>query len=64
MTIVTLDVSSILFNIFIQLIACDMHMTKENWVQRTTSGLEVIEFMFSSFFILELMVCLLSFGFR
>lgn len=64
MFIVTLDVMALLANVFIQLIACEMHQTDEEWVKRITESLETAGLVFSSLFILELASCLFAFGFE
>ncbi|POR38003.1 Uncharacterized protein TPAR_01798 [Tolypocladium paradoxum] len=63
MAVVTLDVAALLANVFIQLIACEMHQRDEPWVHRVTEGLESVGLLFSSLFMLELAACLFSFGF-
>ncbi|KAK2593311.1 hypothetical protein QQS21_008993 [Conoideocrella luteorostrata] len=63
MLIVTLDVMALLANIFIQLIACEMHQRDENWVQMLTKELENLGLVFSSLFMVELAACLFSYGF-
>lgn len=63
MAVVTLDVAALLANVFIQLIACEMHQRDEPWVQRLTEGLETAALLFSSLFMVELAACLFSFGF-
>ena len=64
MGIVTLDVVALLANVFIQLIACELHQSDEPWVEAVTSGLEVAALVFSSLFMIELGACLFAFGFR
>lgn len=64
MGLVTLDVAALLLNVFIKLIACEMHQAKEPWVQRINDTLEIIGLVFSSLFVLELIACLFSFGLR
>ncbi|PNY29877.1 Uncharacterized protein TCAP_00211 [Tolypocladium capitatum] len=63
MAVVTLDVAALLVNVFIQLIACEMHQRDEPWVQRVTEDLEAAGLLFSSLFMIELAACLFSFGF-
>lgn len=53
MTLVALDAAILLFNVFLQLMAYEMHQFKEPWVQRTSRGLEAIGLIFSIFFLLE-----------
>ncbi|KAL3952949.1 hypothetical protein ACCO45_012892 [Purpureocillium lilacinum] len=63
MGVVTLDVAALLANVFIQLIACEMHQRHEPWVLAVTDALETAGLVFSSLFMLELAACLFSFGF-
>ncbi|KAJ6443352.1 hydrogen voltage-gated channel 1 [Purpureocillium lavendulum] len=63
MAVVTLDVAALLANVFIQLIACEMHQRREPWVLAVTDALETAGLVFSSLFMLELAACLFSFGF-
>lgn len=63
MGVVTLDVAALLVNIFIQLIACEMHQNDERWVQDLISGIEGLGLFFSSLFMVELAACLFCFGF-
>ncbi|OAA37179.1 hydrogen voltage-gated channel 1 [Metarhizium rileyi] len=62
MFIVMLDVMALLANVFIQLIACEMHQNDEEWVKHVTGGLETTGLAFSCLFMMELAVCLFSFG--
>ncbi|KAL7938961.1 hypothetical protein V8C35DRAFT_276178 [Trichoderma chlorosporum] len=64
MGIVALDVTALLANVFIQLIACEMHQNDEPWVDQLTEGLEIAGLVFSSLFLLELVACLFAFGLR
>jgi uncharacterized membrane protein len=64
MLIVALDVMALLANVFIQLIACEMHQKNEEWVQGIILGLETAGLVFSSLFMIELAACLFSFGFE
>lgn len=64
MFVVTLDVMALLANVFIQLIACEMHQNDEEWVKRVTKGLETAGLVFSCLFMVELAACLFSFGFE
>lgn len=64
MGIVALDVAALLANVFIQLIACEMHQADEPWVQNITRGLETLGLIFSCLFMVELGACLFAFGFR
>ncbi|KAM0255470.1 hypothetical protein ACHAQJ_005697 [Trichoderma viride] len=64
MGIVALDVAALLANVFIQLIACEVHEQDEPWVQDVTEGLEIAGLVFSSLFLLELFACLFAFGLR
>lgn len=62
MAVVALDVVALLANVFIRLIACEMHQRREPWVLAVTEGLELAGLFFSSLFMLELAACLFSFG--
>ncbi|KAL6859636.1 hypothetical protein J3F83DRAFT_748450 [Trichoderma novae-zelandiae] len=62
MGVVALDVAALLANVFIQLIACEMHENDEPWVEQLTEGLEIAGLVFSSLFLLELFACLFAFG--
>ncbi|KAL7950391.1 hypothetical protein V8C42DRAFT_118465 [Trichoderma barbatum] len=64
MAIVALDVTALLANVFIQLIACEMHQNDEPWVMQLTECLEIAGLVFSSLFLLELVACLFAFGLR
>ncbi len=64
MGIVALDVTTLLANIFIQLIACEMHQADEPWVESVTTTLEVVGLVFSTAFMLELAACIFAFGWR
>ncbi|PHH61932.1 hypothetical protein CDD81_7737 [Ophiocordyceps australis] len=62
MTLVALDVATLLVNIFIQLIACKMHQNDEPWVLGVAHGLGTAGLIFSCLFLVELIVCLSAFG--
>ncbi|GAO15329.1 uncharacterized protein UV8b_04848 [Ustilaginoidea virens] len=62
MLIVALDVVALLANVFVQLVACEMHRSDEQWVKHLTGGLEVLGLVFSSLFMVELAACLFSYG--
>ncbi|KAK0389684.1 hypothetical protein NLU13_3257 [Sarocladium strictum] len=62
MSLVALDVAALLANIFIQLIACEMHQRDEPWVNVLIEYLEAVGLIISSLFIIELAACLFSFG--
>ncbi|KZZ91097.1 hydrogen voltage-gated channel 1 [Moelleriella libera RCEF 2490] len=62
MLAVTLDVMTLLANVFIKLIACEMHQNDEEWVKTVVEDLELLGLIFSSLFVLELAACLFSFG--
>lgn len=64
MSVVALDVAALPANVFIQLIACEMHQNDEPWVEQLTEGLEIAGLVFSSLFLLELFACLFAFGLR
>ncbi|KAL2213953.1 hydrogen voltage-gated channel 1 [Sarocladium strictum] len=62
MSLVALDVVALLANVFIQLIACEMHQDDEHWVQVVVSCLEAIGLTISSLFMVELVACMYSYG--
>ncbi|KAG6322917.1 hypothetical protein E4U22_007772 [Claviceps purpurea] len=62
MSIVALDVMALLANIFVQLIACEMHQNDEEWVKNLSKSLESLGLIFSTLFLVELAACLFSFG--
>ena len=62
MSLVALDVVVLLANIFVQLIACEMHQSDEHWVQLLVECLEAVGLVISSLFMIELVACLFSFG--
>lgn len=62
MTMVVLDVAAALLNVFIQLIACEMHQREEPWVEELSETLEVAGLVFSCLFMIELLASLLAFG--
>lgn len=64
MTIVVLDVVSLLANIFLQLIACEMDQLDEPWVQDWKQRLSRAGLVFSCVFMAELLACFFSFGIR
>lgn len=64
MTLVTLDVAAMLLNVFMKLIACEMHQRKEPWVEGISKGLEATGLAISCLFMVELGMCLVAFGFR
>lgn len=64
MGVVALDVAALLANVFIKLIACEMHQADEPWVLNITKGLETLGLIFSCLFMVELGACLFAFGFR
>ncbi|KAK3187015.1 hypothetical protein K4F52_004181 [Lecanicillium sp. MT-2017a] len=63
MAVVALDVTALLANVFIQLIACEMQQSDEPWVQTITRSLETLGLFFSCLFMVELGACLFAFGF-
>ncbi|KAL1872461.1 hypothetical protein VTK73DRAFT_1498 [Phialemonium thermophilum] len=59
---VSIDVASILAEILIALITCDMGRRDEPWVEPAEGGLQIVGLSFSSFFLLELLVTVWAFG--
>ncbi|KAK1750821.1 hypothetical protein QBC47DRAFT_87364 [Echria macrotheca] len=62
--LVALDVGCILADIFIALIACDLQLKGEEWVDRTREALHVVALVFSSLFLAELLVSVWAYGRR
>jgi voltage-gated hydrogen channel 1 len=62
--IVALDVAALLTNIFLELIACDTGIKSEPWVADVNDGLKTAGLVFSSLFLVELLLCIVAFGFR
>lgn len=63
MSLVAIDVVALLANIFIKLIACEMHQDDdEPWLLVVLDVLEGIGLIISSIFMVELIACLFSFG--
>jgi voltage-gated hydrogen channel 1 len=62
--LVAVDVAVLLANIFIELVACNTKREGEPWVSQLRSGLTIAGLVFSSVFLLELLLCLVAFGFR
>lgn len=51
-------------NIFVELVACDMKREDEPWVKNTREGLTIAGLVFSSLFLIELVLCVIAFGWR
>lgn len=64
MAVVALDVTTLLANIFLQLIACETDQADEPWVRAASAMLELAGLVFSSAFMVELAACLFAFGWR
>jgi hypothetical protein len=64
MGLVALDVSGILADIFVALIACDKHEQNERWVEDIRDGLKTASLVFSCLFITELILTVWAFGLR
>lgn len=64
MGLVALDVSGILADIFVALIACDKHEQNEKWVDDIRSGLKTASLVFSCMFLIELILTVWAFGLR
>jgi len=64
MGLVALDVSGILADIFIALIACDRHEQDEPWVGDVRDGLRIASLVFSCLFLVELGGSVWAFGLR
>ncbi|KOS20356.1 Voltage-gated hydrogen channel 1 [Escovopsis weberi] len=63
MAAVALDVFAVMASIFIQLIACRLHQDSEPWVLGVVRGLGFASLGFAGLFLLELVACLVAFGF-
>ncbi|KAM7199345.1 hypothetical protein V8F20_005740 [Naviculisporaceae sp. PSN 640] len=64
LAMVVLDVAGILADIFISLMACDLGKKDDRWVQRSEEILYIVGVVFSSLFLVELLVTVWVFGFR
>ena len=64
MSLVALDVASILADILIALISCDMGEQEEPWVEVTREALHLVGLIFSSMFLVELLLTVWAFGLR
>ncbi|KAK3394892.1 hypothetical protein B0H63DRAFT_444978 [Podospora didyma] len=60
--LVALDVTAILADIFIALLSCDLDLEQESWVWKAREALHVVGLVFSSLFVLELLVTFWAFG--
>lgn len=64
MALVALDVSGIMADIFIALIACDKHEQNEKWVEDVRDGLKTASLVISCLFLIELAITVWAFGLR
>ncbi|KAF9882144.1 hypothetical protein CkaCkLH20_00180 [Colletotrichum karsti] len=64
LALVSLDVATLLANIFVELVACDMKREDEPWVRTTRQGLTTAGLVFSCLFMAELILCVVAFGLR
>ncbi|KZL81983.1 hydrogen voltage-gated channel 1 protein [Colletotrichum incanum] len=64
LALVSLDVATLMANIFVELVACDMKRDDEPWVNSTRQGLTLAGLVFSCVFLAELILCVLAFGWR
>ncbi|KAK3316685.1 hypothetical protein B0H66DRAFT_301714 [Apodospora peruviana] len=62
--LVTLDVSAILADILITLVSCDLGKKDEVWVGRSQETLYIVGLIFSSLFLVELVVSVWASGLR
>ncbi|OLN85574.1 Voltage-gated hydrogen channel 1 [Colletotrichum chlorophyti] len=62
LALVSLDVVTLMTNIFVELVACDMKQEDEPWVKNTRHGLTLAGLVFSCVFLAELILCLFAFG--
>ncbi|RDA87151.1 hypothetical protein CP532_4255 [Ophiocordyceps camponoti-leonardi (nom. inval.)] len=63
MAIVCLDVFALLVEVFIRLIACETHQSREPWVVVVISVLGTLGLVISCLFMVELAACLIVYGF-
>jgi hypothetical protein len=64
LALVALDVSALLGNIFLELIACETNREPEAWNASLREAVTAAGLVFSSLFLLELAACILAFGAR
>ncbi|GKT52541.1 von Willebrand factor A domain-containing protein 5A [Colletotrichum spaethianum] len=64
LALVSLDVATLMANIFVELVACDMKRDDEPWVKNTRQGLTLAGLVFSCVFLVELVLCVMAFGWR
>ncbi|TQN69229.1 Voltage-dependent L-type calcium channel subunit alpha-1D [Colletotrichum shisoi] len=64
LALVSLDVATLMTNIFVELVACDMKREDETWVKTTRQGLTLAGLVFSCVFLAELVLCVIAFGWR
>ncbi|GJC79339.1 voltage-gated hydrogen channel 1 [Colletotrichum liriopes] len=64
LALVSLDVATLMANIFVELVACDMKRDDEPWVTSTRRGLTLAGLVFSCVFLAELILCVMAFGWR
>ncbi|AEO64529.1 uncharacterized protein THITE_2110762 [Thermothielavioides terrestris NRRL 8126] len=62
--LVALDVTAILADLFVALVACDLGKTDEEWVTRAREILHPFALVFSTLFVAELGVTVWAFGWR
>lgn len=64
LALVAVDVASIVADILVALIACDLNQENEKWVADTREGLHVFGTVVSSLFLVELAAMIWAFGAR
>ncbi|KAL0942424.1 uncharacterized protein CTRU02_200310 [Colletotrichum truncatum] len=64
LALVSLDVATLMANIFVELVACDMKREDEPWVRNTRRGLTTAGLVFSCVFLVELILSVFAFGLR
>jgi voltage-gated hydrogen channel 1 len=62
MALVSLDVLAILTEVFTALVACDMGQKDAEWVAKERDVLKIVELVFSSCFLLEILLTVWAFG--
>lgn len=62
LVLVALDVMAILVDILVSLVTCDMGTQDEHWVDQVQEGTQICGLVFSSLFLLELIITVWAFG--
>jgi voltage-gated hydrogen channel 1 len=62
MGLVAMDVGVIITDIFVSLVACDLKLDRDGWVEQTHEALHLTALVFSCLFLLELLATVWAFG--